>query len=104
MEIPVIVHSRKKPMGFKSILTHFERATGEKQIDPNQVLVVGDRLLTDVLLGNLHGAQTLHCTEPLSLEGDNPVASAIRTLETGAVLPMLRAAGVGPPERILIDV
>ena len=39
--------------------------------------MVGDRLLTDVVFGNLHGMLTVH-TQPLTLEGDNKVARAIR--------------------------
>lgn len=45
-----------------------------------ELCFVGDRLLTDVVFGNLHGMLTVH-TQPLSLEGDNRSATVFRFLE-----------------------
>lgn len=41
---------------------------------------MGDRLLTDVVFGNLHDMLTVH-TQPLTLKGDNRPAAVFRFLE-----------------------
>lgn len=100
----VITHQIKKPLGFHHVVQHFARNSGRKDIRASEILVVGDRLMTDVMLGTLHGAKTLHCTQTLELKGDNPAARAARTVESAVIMPLLRAAGVPPPEQIQIDV
>lgn len=79
MSIPVIRHAEKKPGGLKEVLSHF------KDIEkPDQIAMVGDRLLTDVVFGNLFGMLTVH-TEPLCVgeenKNDNTIASILRTGE-----------------------
>eukprot|EP00559_Dactyliosolen_fragilissimus_P008433 CAMPEP_0184863620 /NCGR_PEP_ID=MMETSP0580-20130426/11938_1 /TAXON_ID=1118495 /ORGANISM="Dactyliosolen fragilissimus" /LENGTH=200 /DNA_ID=CAMNT_0027362067 /DNA_START=164 /DNA_END=766 /DNA_ORIENTATION=+ len=79
--ISVIRHEIKKPGGLEEVLSHF----GEDVIqNPSQLCMVGDRLLTDVVFGNLHGMLTAHCL-PLcsgdSNKDDNLVASVIRSAE-----------------------
>jgi len=49
--VRVLRHRQKKPMCFEEV-----RALSPHR--PNEILVVGDRLLTDVLLANLAGAQS----------------------------------------------
>lgn len=62
------------------------------QVRLDELCFVGDRLLTDVVFGNLHGMLTVH-TRPLTLEGDNRPAAVFRFLERkvgqsgSAVLP-----------------
>jgi len=81
MGINVIRHDVKKPGGMKEVLSHFE-GSGVK--DGSDLCVVGDRLLTDIVFGSLHGMLTVHCL-PLCTgvenKGDNTIASIIRTLE-----------------------
>jgi Mitochondrial PGP phosphatase len=48
--IAVIKHEEKKPGGLNELMQHFEGIT-----DPATVCVVGDRILTDVVFGNLYG-------------------------------------------------
>ena len=52
--------------------------------EPSELCMVGDRLLTDVVFGNLHGMLTVH-TLPLCTgednKGDNKIASWIRSAE-----------------------
>mmetsp|Transcript_144 Transcript_144/g.328 ORF Transcript_144/g.328 Transcript_144/m.328 type:complete len:257 (+) Transcript_144:61-831(+) len=77
--IAVIRHHEKKPGGLREVLDHFENVE-----EPSQLCMVGDRLLTDVVFGNLHGMLTVH-TLPLC-EGqenkkDNKVARVVRTVE-----------------------
>ena len=55
----------KKPRGFESVRQHFG-------CDGTGLVMVGDRYLTDVTFGNLHGMLTVH-TEQLTTVGDNRV-------------------------------
>eukprot|EP00978_Attheya_sp_CCMP212_P024579 scaffold77469_cov50-Attheya_sp.AAC.4 len=79
MGIAVIRHDEKKPGGLKEMLDHFEGVE-----DASQVCMVGDRLLTDIVFGNLFGMLTVH-TLPLCSGAnnakDNKIASKIRTAE-----------------------
>jgi phosphatidylglycerophosphatase GEP4 len=76
--IAVIRHDEKKPGGLKEVLSHF------RMEDPAALCMVGDRLLTDVVFGNLHGMLTVH-TLPLCRGADNSAdnipAKLIRSAE-----------------------
>jgi phosphatidylglycerophosphatase GEP4 len=76
--IAVIRHHEKKPGGLREVLDHFHVD------DPATLCMVGDRLLTDVVFGNLYGMLTVH-TLPLCKGSentqDNTIAKAIRTVE-----------------------
>lgn len=82
MGIKVIRHSEKKPGGLEEVLNHFSME------DPAALCMVGDRLLTDVVFGNLYGMLTVH-TLPLCSGAenarDNKVAKVIRTAENKAL-------------------
>lgn len=82
MGIAVIHHDEKKPGGLEEVLSHFSME------DPAELCMVGDRLLTDVVFGNLHGMLTIH-TLPLCTgadnQGDNKIAMAIRGVENKAL-------------------
>mmetsp|Transcript_14817 Transcript_14817/g.18317 ORF Transcript_14817/g.18317 Transcript_14817/m.18317 type:complete len:220 (+) Transcript_14817:228-887(+) len=104
--ICVIPHQHKKPKGFDEVLAHFNQK--QVQVGPGEdasrtcaqareILVVGDRMLTDIVFGNLHRAYTLHCTEILTEKGDNPFASVIRKIENQILKPLLHHAKVEPP-------
>ena len=77
--IAVILHSEKKPSGLEEVMQHFPNVH-----EPSELCMVGDRLLTDIVFGNLHGMLTVH-TLPLcegkENSGDNKIASWIRTGE-----------------------
>mmetsp|Transcript_14394 Transcript_14394/g.17500 ORF Transcript_14394/g.17500 Transcript_14394/m.17500 type:complete len:231 (+) Transcript_14394:104-796(+) len=79
--INVIRHDEKKPGGLDEVLQHFK---DQGVVNASQLCMVGDRLLTDVVFGNLYGMLTLHCL-PLchgkENSKDNKVASAVRTVE-----------------------
>lgn len=64
LNVAVIRHSEKKPGGLSQVLHHFQCT------DPARLCMVGDRLLTDVVFGNLHGMLTIH-TLPLCQGEDN---------------------------------
>jgi phosphatidylglycerophosphatase GEP4 len=80
--IPVIRHDEKKPGGLEEVLAHFQ------MVDPAELCVVGDRLLTDIVFGNIYGMLTVH-TLPLcsGLENrqDNKVAKAVRRVENAGL-------------------
>ena len=52
--LKVIRHAEKKPGGLSEVLSHFGLD------DPAKICMVGDRLLTDIVFGNLHGMLTVH--------------------------------------------
>jgi phosphatidylglycerophosphatase GEP4 len=62
--IAVIRHAEKKPGGLPEVLAHFGLD------DPAKICVVGDRLLTDIVFGNLHGMLTVH-TQPFPSQEDD---------------------------------
>ena len=76
--INVIRHNEKKPGGLSEVMEHFALR------DPAKICIVGDRLLTDVVFGNLHGMLTVH-TLPLCKgkdnRNDNMIASVVRLAE-----------------------
>ncbi len=76
--IAVIRHDEKKPGGLKEVLEHFEMD------DPAALCMVGDRLLTDVVFGNLYEMLTVH-TLPLCKgaenSADNKPSMVIRYIE-----------------------
>lgn len=52
--IPILKHEKPKPLCYQELVDRYEK----QGIKPNEILVVGDRLLTDVLMANLMGAQS----------------------------------------------
>lgn len=76
--LDVIRHDEKKPGGLQEVLQHFQLE------DPAAVCVVGDRLLTDVVFGNLYGLLTVHtlplCQGPENAS-DNWTAKMLRPAE-----------------------
>lgn len=77
--IAVIKHTEKKPGGLQEVMNHFPNVD-----EPSQLCMVGDRLLTDVVFGNLHGMLTVHILPLCSGEEnskDNTVAKVIRAAE-----------------------
>jgi phosphatidylglycerophosphatase GEP4 len=76
--IKVIRHDEKKPGGLDEVLQHFGMD------DPAKICMVGDRLLTDVVFGNLYGMLTIH-TLPLCRgeenAKDNKVSALVRSAE-----------------------
>ncbi|KAJ3365726.1 hypothetical protein GGF32_008124 [Allomyces javanicus] len=72
--VPVLRHQQKKPAGGKSIPKHFA-------VPPNQVVFVGDRVLTDVVFANRNGFTSIHTYRIVTEKGDNPMALWIRRME-----------------------
>lgn len=77
--IQVIRHSEKKPGGLDEVMQHFDGMIDS----PSDICMVGDRILTDIVFGNLHGMYTIH-TKALPLDDtsvDNWTARLLRPLE-----------------------
>lgn len=80
--IAVIRHDEKKPGALKEVLDHFQIQESAR------ICMIGDRILTDIVFGNLYGMLTIH-TLPL-VQGeenmsDNWTAKLIRPLENQIV-------------------
>jgi phosphatidylglycerophosphatase GEP4 len=76
--INVIRHTEKKPGGLEEVLAHFG------QSDPARLCIFGDRLLTDIVFGNLHGMLTVHSLplcQGIDNSRDNWTAKLIRPVE-----------------------
>jgi phosphatidylglycerophosphatase GEP4 len=83
--IVVIRHDVKKPGGLGEVLSHFNGTVGtsppgNSAVCAEDCAIVGDRILTDVVFGNLCGMMTIH-VEPLTLVGDNFMAKWMRRAE-----------------------
>lgn len=91
----VLRHRTKKPGRIPEVLEYFRSRAGGS-VREEELCVIGDRLMTDVLYGNLNRMLTVHC-QILTTAGDNKAAAVARRMELGA-LRLLRATGrVRPP-------
>lgn len=82
--LPVIRHNSKKPMVLSEIITHFKC---EEELKQEEIAIIGDRILTDVLMGNACGFLTIY-VEPLDTRGDNFAVKASRLFEN-KLLPLV---------------
>lgn len=71
--VPVIRHKYKKPACAEEIIKHFG-------VDAPRIVLVGDRLSTDVEMANRWGMLSIH-TRPLGVKDDNPNARRVREAE-----------------------
>ncbi|PVU99818.1 hypothetical protein BB559_000389 [Furculomyces boomerangus] len=85
--VDVLQHKVKKPCCGEELIAHFESKIDSKQISSmnkiqnDQIAVIGDRLLTDIVFGNLYGFYTVYTRKVISLKNDNLFAKYIRMLE-----------------------
>ncbi len=68
--VTVLRHHRKKPGGIQAVVDYFK-------CDPAELVMVGDRLFTDIAFGNRYGMLTIH-TQCLTEEGDLGAAVSMR--------------------------
>ncbi|MBI5398421.1 YqeG family HAD IIIA-type phosphatase [Candidatus Woesearchaeota archaeon] len=71
--ITVLRHDRKKPGGIEAALDYFD-------CKPSQLVMIGDRIFTDIVFGNRYGMLTIH-TALLTEEGDLGAAVKARRYE-----------------------
>jgi phosphatidylglycerophosphatase GEP4 len=94
--IAVIRHATKKPGGIEEVKQHFQ-----DRFDTSQMCVIGDRLLTDVVFGNLYNMVTIHTQAfPRSdhrPDRDNWTARWIRPMENYWIYQASRTSNDGTP-------
>mmetsp|Transcript_33330 Transcript_33330/g.33945 ORF Transcript_33330/g.33945 Transcript_33330/m.33945 type:complete len:232 (-) Transcript_33330:158-853(-) len=88
LNIPVIRHLKKKPACIEEVLTHFREVFGQ-EVHSSELCMIGDRVLTDIVFGNMHNMTTV-LVHPLSHMRDHPIATIIRIFETRLLLPIIR--------------
>ncbi|KAG5513679.1 hypothetical protein PMAC_000717 [Pneumocystis sp. 'macacae'] len=88
LKIPVLRHKKKKPMCFSEVMEYLKRNTDVTS--PSHVLIIGDRLFTDVLMGNKMGAWTIWIRT--GVVKNTQFGSFERTLYT-----ILKKSSVSPP-------
>jgi phosphatidylglycerophosphatase GEP4 len=71
--ISVLRHWYKKPLGGSELLEHWE----VKKAREVPIIIVGDRVLTDVVYGNLNGCLTILVTDIVTEKGDNWIAARV---------------------------
>ena len=60
MKIEVILHPKfKKPEVWDDIVTHFRNEQSQSEIKGREICLVGDRVLSDILMGNRFGMFTI---------------------------------------------
>ena len=105
--IAVIRHSSKKPAGdAAAIVRHFEEASppsASLRVSPSEVVMVGDRYLTDVAFGNRLGMLTVR-VDPVekSGKGEPRAVRASRAVEEALVRRRL-GRGMRAPEQELVE-
>ena len=93
--IAVLRHARKKPSGFNAVRNYF------RHIPFSNLVMFGDRILTDVAFGNRYGMLTVY-TALLTEEGDNKAAAKIRKYELPLVKKLIEK-GVKAPHHKKYD-
>lgn len=73
-QIRVIDHGTKKPFGGKILRSIF------KDVKPNQIAFIGDRIFTDVAFAKINGFYTI-LVNPIDASGESPSVYVIRRIE-----------------------
>lgn len=81
--VRVLQSRRKKPEGAEEILQHFNRGLGKREegdmVVGSQIVVVGDRVFTDVVYAHTIGAHAVLCRDIITEKGDNWFAAKVRS-------------------------
>ncbi|OBZ85287.1 Phosphatidylglycerophosphatase GEP4, mitochondrial [Choanephora cucurbitarum] len=72
LDVTVLRHQEKKPSGGKALADHMA------PLPAHQIAFVGDRILTDVLFGNLNGNLTIWTRQVVTEQGDNKPAMMVK--------------------------
>ena len=81
--IPVVLHIMKKPAVWEDLVLHF----GNNELEGSQIVLVGDRILSDVVMGNKYGMLTFR-VQPFTTQGENFMVKILRVFED-SVLPKM---------------
>lgn len=68
--VKVLRHSLRKPFCGPQILDYLFNAPDSNVTSPSQIAVVGDRILTDVLMANLMGSWSIYVKNGVVTEKD----------------------------------
>lgn len=74
-KLPIIGHLQKKPAAIDEVLKHFDPIRAE------EIVFVGDRLLTDIYMAKKAGMFAVYITDIISAASDNFAAAAVRRME-----------------------
>jgi len=91
--ISVLVHQDKKPGGFNDVQPYF----GCK---PHELVMIGDRMFTDIVFGNRYGLYTIH-VGLLTKEGDLGAMAKARQYEL-QLMKKWAEKGITSPEHPLL--
>lgn len=89
--VKVLRHSTKKPGCSSQILDHFNRVPDASPLKPSEIAVIGDRLLTDVMLANILGACSFWIRDGVEVQNDPVSVPKTSASQTQVVM---RAEGV----------
>eukprot|EP01126_Amoeba_proteus_P061533 TRINITY_DN8270_c0_g1_i1.p1 TRINITY_DN8270_c0_g1~~TRINITY_DN8270_c0_g1_i1.p1 ORF type:complete len:246 (+),score=20.65 TRINITY_DN8270_c0_g1_i1:428-1165(+) len=73
--LPVLRHVQQKPSGMLDVQRHLS-------VNPQEVVVIGDRYMTDILFGNLNGCLTIYSV-PLVNHGENVIVRMVFNSKRG---------------------
>jgi phosphatidylglycerophosphatase GEP4 len=87
--IPVIRHAAKKPGCVSEVMQFFSASSGTEAaaVQPHEICVIGDRLLTDVVFANANGMVSILVPQITNVN-DNKMAVCIRIVERNVLLPI----------------
>ncbi|KAI8393926.1 mitochondrial PGP phosphatase-domain-containing protein [Radiomyces spectabilis] len=94
LDVSVLRHAEKKPSGGEALAKHLG------PIPASEVAMVGDRIFTDVVFGNLNGHLTIWTRQVITEDGDNKPALFLRRMEH-RLIAFLHARNVQPPRHPL---
>ena len=92
--VPVLRHSQKKPAGTAADLE------AQLQVQAHEMIMVGDRYLTDVLYGNLNGMLTVRVA-PLTRRGESVGVAISRRIEE-ALIRRYTSQHLEPPRQVTL--
>ena len=75
-KVKVLRHARKKPEVRDDILNHFNIDSSREHC----VAIIGDRILTDIVMGNAFGYLTIY-TKPIDTSKENFMVTIARAIE-----------------------
>ena len=95
--LPVIRHKHKKPNVLDEILNHF----GNMECEPGRIAVIGDRILSDVIMGNQFGFFTIYVYPTNEMiRRENIVVRTARLIEDNLIPKVVPASA--PNDHFLI--
>lgn len=92
--IKVMLHKHKKPNWVQDIYNAF--TVGDTIPKKEEILVIGDRITVDIIMGNIAGFLTIH-TQPFCIKNENFFVAKSRWIENSVLLRLSRKKNVFAP-------